>query len=371
MNVKRAWDQMRSYVRSAPLTYTWLVVLLATTLVQHSLTARTLRTLLQSTSTNLHHLASDPLRVLFQSLLWIDGRYWWPYLLIFTVFLAPAERWLGHLRWAIVGLICHVGATYLSEGYLYWSIQQADASPRLIDARDVGVSYFVVGIVGVLFYRVPRRWRWVYLGGVVVIAVGALVLRTNFTSLGHLCALALGLACYPLARRRGGRAAAYTPAVAISDDDLEHLRRCVKLAREALEAGDEPFGSLLVDADGVVRIEDRNRTKDGDATRHPEFEIARWSVTNLSPQERAVATVYTSGEHCPMCAAAHAWVGLGRIVYATSTEQLTRWLLDWGAGPSPVAPLPITTVAPGIDIDGPAIELADEMKAMYEATFKR
>ncbi len=370
-NVNRVWHQARSYVRSAPLTYSWLVVLLATTLVQHSMTPRTLRQMLQSTSTNLHHLASDPLRVLFQSLLWIDGRYWWPYLLIFTVFLAPAERWLGHLRWAVVGLVCHVGATYLGEAYLYWNIQQAAASPRLIDARDVGVSYFVVGIVGVLFYRVPKRWRWGYLAAAVLLVGGALVLRTNFTSLGHLCALLLGLACYPLTRRRRTPEAAYTPAVAISDDDLVHLRRCVELAREALEAGDEPFGSLLVDANGVVRIEDRNRTKDGDSTRHPEFEIARWSTSHLTPDERASATVYTSGEHCPMCAAAHAWVGLGRIVYAASTAQMVGWLQVWGVSASPVAPLPISTIAPGIDVDGPAPELAEEMKAMYEATFKK
>jgi len=365
------WAQVRSYVRSAPLTYGWLVVLLATTLVQHSLTERTLRRLLQSTSTNLHHLASDPLRVLFQSLLWIDGRYWWPYLLIFTVFMAPAERWLGHLRWALVGLVCHLGATYLSEGYLYWSIQEAGASPRLIDARDVGVSYFVVGIVGVLFYRIPRRWRWGYLAVMVLLVVGGLILETNFTSLGHLCALLLGLACYPLTRRRRPSSAAYTPAVAISDGDLGHLRRCVELAREALEAGDEPFGSLLVDADGTVRFEDRNRIKDGDSTRHPEFEIARWSAKHLTPDERARATVYTSGEHCPMCAAAHAWVGLGRIVYAASTEQLAHWLRDWGVGPGPVASLPITTIAPGVEVDGPAPELTEEMKSMYEATFRR
>ncbi|HYR14318.1 MAG TPA: nucleoside deaminase, partial [Mycobacterium sp.] len=30
--------------------------------------------------------------------------------------------------------------------------------------------------------------------------------------------------------------------MAISDDDLERLGRCVELAREALEQGDEPFG---------------------------------------------------------------------------------------------------------------------------------
>lgn len=111
--------------------------------------------------------------------------------------------------------------------------------------------------------------------------------------------------------------------------DRQHLRRCVDLARQALEAGDEPFGSLLVDPQGQVRFEDRNRVADGDATRHPEFAIARWASEHLSVEERAHSTVYTSGEHCPMCAAAHGWVGLGRIVYASSSEQLGRWLHEW------------------------------------------
>jgi len=158
--------------------------------------------------------------------------------------------------------------------------------------------------------------------------------------------------------------------VAINDEDLGHLRRCVELARSALDAGDEPFGSLLIDADGHVRFEDRNQVKDGDATRHPEFEIARWATSNLTPAERVSATVYTSGEHCPMCSAAHAWVGLGRIVYATSTKQLTGWRSEWGTAPSPVAPLPITAIAPDIEVDGPAPELAEAMKALYEAKFR-
>ena len=158
--------------------------------------------------------------------------------------------------------------------------------------------------------------------------------------------------------------------MAISDDDLERLRRCVELAREALDEGDEPFGSILVDGDGTALYEDRNRVKDGDHTRHPEFAIARWAVDNLSPDDRARATVYTSGEHCPMCAAGHAWVGLGRIVYATSSAQLSQWCAEWGAPPSPVAALPITTVAPGLAVDGPAPELAGAMKALYEAKFR-
>ncbi|WP_309104710.1 nucleoside deaminase [Microbacterium sp.] len=155
----------------------------------------------------------------------------------------------------------------------------------------------------------------------------------------------------------------------VSDVDVQHLRRCVELAREALDDGDEPFGSILVSADGETLFEDRNRVKDGDATRHPEFEISRWAAENLTPSERASATVYTSGEHCPMCAASHGWVGLGRIVYAVSSEQLGSWLREWGVPPGPVASLPITAVVPGAVVDGPALELAPEMQELHRARF--
>ncbi len=155
----------------------------------------------------------------------------------------------------------------------------------------------------------------------------------------------------------------------ISDIDLSHLRRCVELAHEALEDGDEPFGALLVDSAGQVRFEDRNRVKDGDETRHPEFEIARWSASHLTPEERRSATVYTSGEHCPMCSAAHGWMGLGRIVYAVSASQLTQWRSEWGVAPGPVKPLPIGAVAPEVPTAGPVAELTDEMQTLHRRRF--
>lgn len=151
----------------------------------------------------------------------------------------------------------------------------------------------------------------------------------------------------------------------LTESDLHHLRRCVELAREALDAGDEPFGSLLVSADGKVLFEDRNRVAGGDHTRHPEFEIARWSAERLSPEERAAATVYTSGEHCPMCAAAHGWVGLGRIVYAASSAQLTSWLAELDVPAGPVRALPIGEIVPGAVVAGPAAELAEEIKGLH------
>lgn len=147
--------------------------------------------------------------------------------------------------------------------------------------------------------------------------------------------------------------------------DMPHLRRCVELAEAGLEAGDEPFGSVLVGANNEVLFEDHNHVAGGDHTRHPEFAIARWAAQHLTPAERAAATVYTSGEHCPMCAAAHGWVGLGRIVYVSSSEQLSGWLNQWQLPPAPVAALPITTVVPGAQVDGPVPELAPAVQALH------
>ncbi|MFI9344730.1 nucleoside deaminase [Streptomyces sp. NPDC052773] len=156
----------------------------------------------------------------------------------------------------------------------------------------------------------------------------------------------------------------------VKETELPYLRRCVELAEQALDAGDEPFGSVLVGADGTVLAEDHNRVASGDRTRHPEFELARWSAAHLTPEERAAATVYTSGEHCPMCAAAHAWVGLGRIVYVASSEQLSSWLAEWGVPAPPVRTLPVNEVAPGVEVDGPVPELADDVRALHRRFFR-
>ena len=157
----------------------------------------------------------------------------------------------------------------------------------------------------------------------------------------------------------------------VGDSELVHLRRCVQLATEGLEAGDEPFGSVLVDGDGVAQAEDRNRVAGGDATRHPEFELARWAAANMSPGQRGAATVYTSGEHCPMCAAAHGWVGLGRIVYVSSARQLRAWLAELDVPAPPVRSLPIQEIAPDVVVEGPVPELAEQVHELQRRLHTR
>ncbi|MEU2040406.1 rhomboid-like protein [Nocardia niwae] len=193
---------MWRYVRGAPWTFSWLALLMVTTIVQHLVPRSELQDILGERSTNLRHLESDPVHVLIASLLWIDGYFWLPYFFLFCVFHAPAERWLGSFRWAIVGLTAHVGATYLSEGILALAIRHGYADPGMIDARDIGVSYFLAGIIGILTYHLARPWRWLYLGGILGWFAVPLLIHPTFTGIGHYSAMLIGLAAYPITRRR-------------------------------------------------------------------------------------------------------------------------------------------------------------------------
>ena len=157
----------------------------------------------------------------------------------------------------------------------------------------------------------------------------------------------------------------------VSDVDLQQLRPCSQLASIALKAGHGPFGAMLVGANGQTLYEDHNRVTDDDQTLHAELGVIRWAVANLAPVQRIRTILYTSCEPCPMCAATHAWAGLGRIVYATSNVQLTDWLIEWDVPAPPVAMLPVRSVAPRAVVDGPAPELEEEIKALYEVRYRR
>ena len=152
----------------------------------------------------------------------------------------------------------------------------------------------------------------------------------------------------------------------ITDEDRRWLARCVELAAEAADDGDGPFGSVLVDGDGGLRAEGRNREwSDDDPTSHPELALARWAARNLSAAERAAATMYTSGEHCPMCAAAHGWVGIGRLVFVMSTPQLVELRATLGLPAGPVAPLRAQDVAPQVTVLGPEPSLLEAVAELH------
>ncbi|MFF3869294.1 nucleoside deaminase [Micromonospora sp. NPDC001898] len=128
----------------------------------------------------------------------------------------------------------------------------------------------------------------------------------------------------------------------IPDDEI-FLRRALEIASQAGASGERPFGSLLVGADGTVLTEDHNTVvSDSDITAHPELKLARWAARELAPDVAAGTTMFTSCQPCPMCATAIDRSGLGRVVYALSTEQLEEVR-------------PATPPLPPVRYEGPAL----------------
>lgn len=121
----------------------------------------------------------------------------------------------------------------------------------------------------------------------------------------------------------------------ISNADEHLLRRAIGLAAHAVTLGDAPYGSLLAGPDGEVLAEAHNTVlRDNDISAHPELKLARWAARELTPDTAARTTLYTSCQPCGMCTGGIARSGLGRVVYALSTEQLIELNPASGAWPT-------------------------------------
>lgn len=120
----------------------------------------------------------------------------------------------------------------------------------------------------------------------------------------------------------------------ITPEDEALLRRAVGLAARAVALGDAPYGSLLAGPGGEVLAEAHNTVRrDNDISAHPELKLARWAARELDEATAARTTMYTSCQPCGMCAGGIVRSGLGRVVYALSTEQLVELNPASGAWP--------------------------------------
>ena len=115
-------------------------------------------------------------------------------------------------------------------------------------------------------------------------------------------------------------------------NDQFYISRAIELAYAAKEKGDNPFGSILVDQDGNILMEDENtQVTQNDITGHPELKIARRAAAKYDKEFLKTCTMYNSAEPCTMCTGAIYWSGIGRIVYGISKARLNE-LKDDGVG---------------------------------------
>ncbi len=122
----------------------------------------------------------------------------------------------------------------------------------------------------------------------------------------------------------------------LTPEDERLLHRAIELAVRARAAGEAPFGSLLADPGGRILAEEHNTVlSDGDISAHPELKLARWAARNLPADVAAGVTLYTSCQPCGMCTGGLDRSGIGRVVYALSSEQLDALKPAGGFAPVP------------------------------------
>jgi tRNA(Arg) A34 adenosine deaminase TadA len=141
-------------------------------------------------------------------------------------------------------------------------------------------------------------------------------------------------------------------------DHEAHMRRAFELAREAVERGDRPFGSVLVRNDEVVMADSNRVLTENDVRRHPELHLAYRARRELTPEERAETVMYTSTEPCPMCAGGMVYAGFGRVVYSVGGDEIAEFT---GHGPSVRSAAILEGVS---DVVGPVLN--DEGRRLHE-----
>ena len=187
--------------RDADVAWVYAAIVVVVAIVVEAAPGSTTEELVLDSSTNLDNLRHTPLLVLGASAFVVAPPSGLWILLPLVVTFAAAQRWLGRAATVIVAAIGHVGVTLFVAVLLAAGIDDGRLSPALARAQDVGVSYAVATVAGLLVGRVPRRLRPWYVAGLLAFTIVPLLLDADFTEVGHLTAVLLGFALAVLVSR--------------------------------------------------------------------------------------------------------------------------------------------------------------------------
>ncbi|MFF7840142.1 rhomboid-like protein [Streptomyces ossamyceticus] len=185
-----------------PFTFWYLAVLLLTSLITEYADPAVVHALHQGFSTDVAHLVGAPVPVLVASALWVAGGVASPYALGFVLVLTALERRIGGRRTAVVFLLGHVLATLATEIPVGASVLTGGLPGTSLHRLDYGISFGVAASVGALAALLPWWSRWPLLLAFGWMLLDDLMAFTDpMTNWGHLIALAIGIATWPVVRR--------------------------------------------------------------------------------------------------------------------------------------------------------------------------
>ncbi len=104
-------------------------------------------------------------------------------------------------------------------------------------------------------------------------------------------------------------------------NDTEYMELAIEEAKEGLEEGGRPIGSLLV-LDGKIVGKGRNQgIQKGSVILHAEMDAIE-NAGKLTKEEYARSTIYTTLSACLMCSGTIVYLGIPRVVSAENTNVM-------------------------------------------------
>ncbi len=102
----------------------------------------------------------------------------------------------------------------------------------------------------------------------------------------------------------------------------DYMRKALELARQCIPDGDVPVGCVVVDPQGRIIGQGRNRREaDGRATAHAEVEAIDMACRTLGTWRLTHCTLYVTLEPCPMCAGAIINARIAEVRYGAREEK--------------------------------------------------
>ncbi len=116
------------------------------------------------------------------------------------------------------------------------------------------------------------------------------------------------------------------PETRLSHLDQQMMAQTIDEAHDALERGSAGIGALIRLGDEILALSHNTTAETGDRTAHAEMVALREAaegLSELSPDELADVTLYTTLEPCLMCFAAISLAGIRRIVFSAYNSDGT------------------------------------------------
>ncbi len=128
--------------------------------------------------------------------------------------------------------------------------------------------------------------------------------------------LPLHAACRPTRRQALlalGACSLAMPARAATLKDA--MRQAEALRDEAVRAGDQPFGAVVLLGDRIVGAAPSRVVTATDPTAHAEMEALRDAARRLQRRDLSGAVLVSTSRPCRMCEAAAGWANIARLVH--------------------------------------------------------